>query len=150
MGKVKVMTDSLASQVAAGEVVERPSSVVKELIENSLDAGAKSINVIIERGGKALIKVVDDGEGMSREDAIAFLQKMAFMQKDEANMIQLESDLYFFSGTQSFIGMMEMNSLYNEYKRNQGDEFNILEFHRIVLSNGIIPLYELKKKILSP
>ena len=87
---------------------------------------------------------------MSREDAVAFLQKMAFMKKDEADMIQLESDLHFFSGTQSFIGMMEMNSLYNEYKRNQGDEFNILEFHRIVLSNGIIPLYELKKQILLP
>ena len=70
MGKVKVMTDSLASQVAAGEVVERPSSVVKELIENSLDASAKSIDVIIERGGKALIKVIDDGEGMSRDDSI--------------------------------------------------------------------------------
>ena len=77
MGKVKVMTDSLASQVAAGEVVERPSSVVKELIENSLDAGAKSINVIIERGGKALIKVVDDGEGMSREDAILSIERHA-------------------------------------------------------------------------
>ena len=63
MGKVKVMTDSLASQVAAGEVVERPSSVVKELIENSLDAGAKIIDVIIEKGGKALIRVIDDGEG---------------------------------------------------------------------------------------
>ena len=77
MGKVKVMTDSLASQVAAGEVVERPSSVVKELIENSLDAGAKSINVIIERGGKALIKVIDDGEGMSREDAILSIERHA-------------------------------------------------------------------------
>ena len=87
---------------------------------------------------------------MSREEAVSFLQKMAFINKDEANMIQLESDLHFFSGTQSFIGMMEMNSLYNEYKRNQGDEFDILEFHRIVLSNGIIPLYELKKQILSP
>ena len=77
MAKVKVMTDSLASQVAAGEVVERPSSVVKELIENSLDAGAKSINVIIERGGKALIKVIDDGEGMSREDAILSIERHA-------------------------------------------------------------------------
>ncbi len=77
MGKVKVMTDSLASQVAAGEVVERPSSVVKELIENSLDAGAKSIDVIIERGGKALIKVVDDGRGMSRDDSILSIERHA-------------------------------------------------------------------------
>ena len=87
---------------------------------------------------------------ISREDAVAFLQKMAFMKKEEANKIQLESDFNYFSGTQSFVGMMEMNSLYNEYKRTQGDEFNILEFHRIILSNGIIPLYELKKQILSP
>ena len=77
MAKVKVMTDSLASQVAAGEVVERPSSVVKELIENSLDAGAKSIDVIIERGGKALIKVVDDGHGMSRDDSILSIERHA-------------------------------------------------------------------------
>ena len=50
--KIRVMPDSLASQVAAGEVVESPSSIVKELIENSIDAGAKNINIIIERGGK--------------------------------------------------------------------------------------------------
>ncbi|HIG82735.1 MAG TPA: DNA mismatch repair endonuclease MutL [Verrucomicrobiales bacterium] len=77
MGKVKVMTDSLASQVAAGEVVERPSSVVKELIENSLDADAKSIDVIIERGGKSLIKVLDNGEGMSRDDSILSIERHA-------------------------------------------------------------------------
>ena len=77
MGKVKVMTDSLASQVAAGEVVERPSSVVKELIENSLDAGAKIIDVIIEKGGKALIRVIDDGEGMSRDDSILSIERHA-------------------------------------------------------------------------
>ena len=86
---------------------------------------------------------------MSREDAVVFLQKMAFMKKEEADMIQLESDSHFFSGTQSFIGMIEMNSLYNEYKRNQGEEFNILEFHLLVLSDGIIPLHELKKQIFS-
>ena len=93
MAKVKVMTDSLASQVAAGEVVERPSSVVKELIENSLDAGAKSINVIIERGGKALIKVVDDGEGMSREDAILSIERHAtskLIKSSDLNNIEQE------------------------------------------------------------
>ena len=59
------MPDSLASQVAAGEVVESPSSIVKELIENSIDAGAKKIKIIITGGGKILIKVIDDGCGMS-------------------------------------------------------------------------------------
>lgn len=75
--KIRVMPDSLASQVAAGEVVESPSSIVKELIENSIDAGAKNINIIIERGGKFLIKIIDDGSGMSREDAILSIERHA-------------------------------------------------------------------------
>ena len=77
MGKVQVMSETLASQVAAGEVVERPSSVVKELVENALDAGAKEIVVEVRKGGIALIKVRDDGCGMSREDAVKSLERHA-------------------------------------------------------------------------
>ncbi len=74
---IHLMDSVLASQVAAGEVVERPASVIKELVENSIDAGAKSIRVEIQRGGISLIKVTDDGSGMSHEDAALCLQRHA-------------------------------------------------------------------------
>ena len=66
--KIKVLSNELASRIAAGEVVERPASAVKELIENSLDAGASEIFVGVEKSGTALIRVVDNGEGMDAED----------------------------------------------------------------------------------
>jgi len=71
------MPDALASQVAAGEVVERPASVVKELVENSLDAGATRIDIGVQRGGMSRIQVVDDGSGMSRDDALMCLERHA-------------------------------------------------------------------------
>jgi DNA mismatch repair protein MutL len=77
MSKVRVLPDSLANKIAAGEVVERPSSVVKELLENSLDAGARKINIEIEAGGKRLIRILDDGEGMTRDDAITAFERHA-------------------------------------------------------------------------
>jgi DNA mismatch repair protein MutL len=77
MQKIKVMSEVLASQVAAGEVVERPASVVRELVENSIDAGAGRIDVLVRRGGTALIRVVDDGMGMGRDDALLCVERHA-------------------------------------------------------------------------
>ena len=77
MSRIALLSETVASQVAAGEVVERPASVVKELVENSIDAGATRIEVMIRRGGISYIRVIDDGSGMDRDDALLCLERHA-------------------------------------------------------------------------
>jgi DNA mismatch repair protein MutL len=77
VGRIALLSDEVANQVAAGEVIERPASVVKELVENSIDAGANRIEVAIARGGAGVIRVIDDGMGMDRDDALLSLERHA-------------------------------------------------------------------------
>ena len=77
MGRIRVLSDQVANQIAAGEVVDRPASVVKELLENSLDAGAQRIRVEVEAGGRKLIRISDDGYGMNRDDALLAFERHA-------------------------------------------------------------------------
>ena len=86
--KIHILSDEMASRIAAGEVVERPASVVKELIENSLDAGATEISVSIEKSGTALIRVADNGEGMGPEDLTLAVERHA------TSKLRNEEDLF--------------------------------------------------------
>lgn len=73
--KIKILSEDLTNKIAAGEVVDRPASIVKELVENSIDAGADEISVVLKHGGKSLIQVVDNGSGMTRDDAVLAVQR---------------------------------------------------------------------------
>src|SRR5438067_12678440 len=77
MSKIRVLSDQLINQIAAGEVVERPASVAKELVENAIDAGARRIEVDVEAGGRRLLRVADDGSGMTRSDALLAFERLA-------------------------------------------------------------------------
>ena len=88
MPKVRQLPPDIANQIAAGEVIERPANAVKELVENALDAGARRVEIEIEEGGKALIRVRDDGFGMSAQDAVLCLQRHA------TSKLQTTEDLY--------------------------------------------------------
>ena len=88
VNRIKLLSEQVANQIAAGEVVERPASVVKELAENALDAGAKKITVEVKAGGRSLIRVTDDGHGMSRDDALMSLERHATSKIREARDLQ--------------------------------------------------------------
>ncbi len=92
MGRIRVLPDKVANQIAAGEVVERPASVVKELLENSLDAGATRLRIEVEAGGRRRILVADDGVGMGRDDAmLAFERHATSKLRDASDLLSIDT-----------------------------------------------------------
>ena len=86
---------------------------------------------------------------MNRKNALSYIKKQAFLNDSEAEALMVQSDLHYFTGIQAFIGMMEINSILTEYKKNKGEKFQINQFNKAILEKGIIPFNQLKKQVLS-
>src|SRR5579884_3760114 len=88
---VRQLSESVVNRIAAGEVVERPASAVKELIENALDAGARRVDVLTDGGGRRLIRVADDGDGMTRDDLMLAVERHATSKLDADDLLAIRS-----------------------------------------------------------
>src|SRR6266699_3743793 len=95
MSRIRVLPDHISNLIAAGEVVERPASVAKELIENAIDAGATRIVIDVESGGRRLLKITDDGEGMGRDDAVLAFERHATSKITKAEDLSASAPLGF-------------------------------------------------------
>src|SRR5215831_6890522 len=95
MSRIRVLPDHIANLIAAGEVVERPASVAKELVENAIDAGATRIVIDVESGGRRLLKINDDGEGMTRDDAVLAFERHATSKISKAEDLSAIATLGF-------------------------------------------------------
>jgi len=126
MGKIKALPPEVVAQIAAGEVVERPASVVKELIENSLDAGSREIKIEIQSGGKKLIRVIDDGEGMTPEDARAAIQRYSTSKIESAeDLFAIESFGFRGEALSSIASVSRMKIITRKDNALGGVEINI-------------------------
>src|SRR5207247_1048891 len=95
MNRIRLLSEQVANQIAAGEVIERPASVVKELVENALDAQSSKITVDVQVGGRSLMRVTDDGAGMSRDDALLCLERHATSKIQTADDLSTISTMGF-------------------------------------------------------
>ena len=128
MGNVRLLSETVSNQIAAGEVVERPASVVKELIENALDAGATRISVEIQAGGRSLIRVTDNGVGMNRDDALLCLERHATSKIQSADDLASIATMGFRGEaipSIASVGRMTLTTLSRENESGEGTRIEI-------------------------
>lgn len=144
MGKINILEPEISNKIAAGEVVERPASVVKELVENSIDAGADKITVEIKNGGNTYIKISDNGCGMERDDAaVAFLRHATSKIKDEEDLTAIYT-LGFRGEALSSIGAVAQVDLYTKRAEDETGTHTVCEGGEIIsyddagIANGTV------------
>jgi DNA mismatch repair protein MutL len=138
--KIKILPENIASKIAAGEVVQRPESVVKELIENSIDANSGSIELIVKRAGKSLIQVVDDGVGMSEEDAVICIQKHATSKISTYEDLEEISTLGFRGEALSSIAVVSQIEIRTEKNDEEiGTLLRLDENGKVIIEKGSFP-----------
>ena len=125
MGSIRILPEGLINRIAAGEVVERPASIVKELVENSLDAGARAVRVRLRAGGKEAIEVSDDGEGMDRDDAVLSVERHATSKLPEEDALEAVRTLGFRGEALSSIAAVSHFVLRSARADGEGTEVEI-------------------------
>jgi DNA mismatch repair protein MutL len=122
MNRIRLLSEQVANQIAAGEVVERPASVVKELVENSLDAQARRITVEIQAGGRSLIRVTDDGLGMSKDDALLCLERHATSKIEKAEDLAAISTMGFRGEAMPSIASVSRMTIISRERESDSEE----------------------------
>ena len=115
--KIRVLPDHLSNLIAAGEVVERPASVAKELVENAIDAGATRVTIDVEGGGRRLLKITDDGEGMMRDDAVLAFERHATSKISKAEDLDAIGTLGFRGEALASIASVARVELVTQHRR---------------------------------
>ena len=119
MSRIRILSEHLANQIAAGEVVERPASVVKELLENSLDAGADRVEIQVEGGGTRLIRIVDNGMGMDGDDVLLSIERHATSKLTDESQLSAIATLGFRGEALPSIGSVSRMTILS--RTRQGD-----------------------------